>query len=1102
MRKKSTNRARTCSLITAACFLYFSGAAQDQHDDKVAFATGMHLVGQSASYKSLSDVLKDLRSKHGIQYSYKADVAKQLQLPVPAGLLAEDNVEVVLSNVLFPNGLTYKKVNDVYIITKAASSNPAPASSTPAKNTKAVQEQAVRGTVTDDNGSPLPGVAVVVKGTTRGTSTDVSGNFSLSVPANATLVFSFIGFQVQEIAVGNQSTFNVTLQTDTKALQEVVVVGYGTQKKSDVTGSVASISPKEFNNGVVGSPDQLLAGKVPGLTINRSSGDPTAGSTIQLRGPSSLTAGSAPFYVIDGVPGASIDLVAPDDIVSMDVLKDASATAIYGSRAANGVIMVTTKRGKAGAPTLSYSGYAALETVANKINVLSADQYRQFLADNDMQVAESEDGASTNWQDEIYRNGISQNHNLGFSGGTESTRYNASINYFDNEGIVRRNSLERVIARLGVDQDMFEGKLRLGLSVVNTMVNSSHVDYGIFNGAARFLPVSPVTKAGEEYERYGGYFQVPGRTNYFNPVAMLNQRDEERNRNIMLGSAKVGVDILPGLVLDLSGSLQRENYDRSYYMSRSDFDPRALGMGYAEREGLKHTDKVFESVLNYTKSFADKHELKLLGGYSYQNTMRNDGIRAINDNFSSDELGAGNLFAGNGDAALHFRGFPRKEESTLVSFFGRVNYSFDEKYILSATLRRDGSSKFGVNNRWAMFPSFAAAWRIAEEEFMQTQSLFSDLKLRVGYGISGNQNIPPYRSITLFGPQEDQFLYNGEFINSYSVIQNPNPDLKWESTSMLNVGLDFAFLNGRISGTLEYYDKQTDDLLYEYNVPTPPYQFNRLLANGATMSNKGVELMLTGEVISSNDFNWSSTLNFARNKNEVGSLSSNVDNLNVTQRLEGYLNLDGWTGQSVSLVEPGLPLGTFYTARYIGYDQNTQQTIYQTPQGELVTADQLRTPDDFQIVGQALPKFTYGWSNNFNYKSFDLGFFLRGVYGNKIFNATRADLSRLTQATSFNISEEALADGIFEAPVASSRWLEDGSFARLDYATLGYRFNVSGMKYLKSARVYVTGQNLFVITDYTGVDPEVSLDGLAPGIDNRNYYPKTRSFLVGVNVSF
>lgn len=1102
MRKKSTNRIRTCSLITAACFLYFSGTAQTHYDGKVAMATSSGVSGQRAATMSLSSVLKDLRTKYGIQYSYKADVAKNLQLQVPSNYTTEPTVDAVLKKVLAPNGLDFRKVNDVYIIVKEVAPVATPARSNSNPETKEVQEQTVRGTVKDGSGATLPGVAVVVKGTTRGTSTDLNGNFTIAVPANATLVFSYIGFERQEVAVGNQAAFNIILSTDTKALQEVVVVGYGTQKKSDVTGSVASISPKEFNNGVVGTPDQLLAGKVPGLTVNRSSGDPTAGSTIQLRGPSSLTAGSAPFYVIDGVPGASIDLVAPDDIQSIDVLKDASATAIYGSRAANGVIMVTTKRGKSGEPKLSYSGYAALETVANKVNVLDASSYRQFLDDNGMQVAESESGANTDWQDEIYRNGVSQNHNLSFLGGTDATSYNASINYFDNKGIVDRNSLERIIARLGVDQDMFEGRLRLGLSVVNTMVNSNHVDYGIFNGAARFLPVSPIKSDASEYTRYGGYFQVPGRTNYYNPVAMLNQRDEERNRSITLGAAKVGVDILPGLVLNLTGSIQRENYDRKYYMRRTDFDPRALGIGYAEREDLKHMDKVFESVLNYTKNFAEKHELKLLGGYSYQNTMRNDGIKAINDNFSSDELGADNLFAGNGDAALHFRGFPRKEESTLVSFFGRVNYSFDSKYILSATVRRDGSSKFGANNRWAMFPSFAAAWRISEESFMQTQNLISDLKLRVGYGVSGNQNIPPYRSITLFGPQEDQFLYNGEYINSYSVIQNPNPDLKWESTSMLNVGLDFALLNGRISGTFEYYDKQTDDLLYEYNVPTPPYQFNRLLANGASMSNKGIELMLTANVIDQNDFSWNSTVNFAHNKNKVGSLSSNVSNLNVTQRLEGYLTLDGWTGQSVSLVEPGKPLGTFYTARYIGYDATTKQTIYQTPEGELVTADQLRTPDDYQVVGQALPDFTYGWSNNFSYKNWDLGFFLRGVYGNKIFNATRADLSRLTQATSFNISEEAVEDGIFEAPVASSRWLEDGSFARLDYATLGYSFNVAGVKYLKSARIYVTGQNLFVITGYSGVDPEVSLDGLAPGVDNRNYYPKTRSFLLGVNVSF
>src|SRR5690606_1397270 len=329
---------------------------------------------------------------------------------------------------------------------------------------------------------------------------------------------------------------------------------------------------------------------------------------------------------------------------------------------------------------------------------------------------------------------------------------------------------------------------------------------------------------------------------------------------------------------------------------------------------------------------------------------------------------------------------------------------------------------------------------------------------------------PPYRSITLYGPQGDQFLYNGQFINSYSVVQNPNPDLKWETTTMMNAGIDFTILQGRVNGSVDVYNKETNDLLYEYNVSTPPYQFNRLLANGASMTNRGVEVMVNAYVIEVGDFTWNTTANFAANKNEIGSLSSNIANLSVSRRLEGTPGLDGWTGQTVSIVAPGYAIGTFFAPKYVGYDATTQQTIYETRNGELVTADRLNTPDDFRVIGQALPKFTYGWSNTFSYKAFDLGFFIRGVYGNKIYNATRADLSRLNQASVTNVSKEAVKDGIFEAPVNSSRWLEDGSFLRLDNATIGYNFNLADHKYFKNARIYLTGTNLFTITKYTGVD--------------------------------
>lgn len=970
------------------------------------------------------------------------------------------------------------------------------------------QNSSLSGKVVDDKGETLVGATILIKGSQISTATNQNGEYQFSkVPVGkATVTVNMIGYGTvdQSIQIINgANVLNFNLNSTTSDLEEVVVIGYGVAKKKQITGSISSVGPKEFNTGVVSSPDQLLAGKVAGLTVNRSGGDPTAASTIQLRGPSSLTASSSPLYVVDGVVGASIELVAPDDIVSMDVMKDASSTAIYGSRAANGVIFVTTKRGKAGKPVLSYSGYAAIERVANSVNVLSAAEHKQFVMDNGLTVAPSETGFDTDWQDEITRTGVSHNHNLSLTGGSEGTRYNASVNYFNNQGIVKRSDLERVVARVGIDQNAFDDRLKLALNIANSMNKSNHVDYGIFNGAARYLPTSPIRSDDAGYAAYDGYFQVPGRTNYFNPVAMLNQRDEERNNNTLLASLKADLTIFKGLTWTNVISYQQNQFDKKYYMHRTDFDSKALGRGFAERSNLKNIDKIFESYVNYNVT-KNLHSFDAMAGYSYQKTKNNDGVVASSVGFMSDDLGAGNLNLGTlPDGYNPYSTYPYILESLLISVYGRVGYNYDEKYLLSASVRRDGSSKFGKNNRWATFPSISGAWRVSQESFMQDQDLFSELKFRAGYGISGNQNIDPYRQIIIFGPQEGQFLYNGNWMNAYGVNQNENPDLKWESTSMFNAGLDFELWKGRFGGTIEYYNKETKDLLYEYDVPSPPYQFNRLLANGASMSNKGVEITLNAVVYRNSNFSYNTTVNFARNINKVGSLSSNIENIGVSERYEGGVGLDGWTGQTSAIVLPGHALGTFYVANYIGYDETSQKTIYQKPSGELVTQDQISAPDDYMVMGQALPQFTYGWNNSFQYKKWDLNFFLRGMYGNKIFNATRADLSRLQQANVTNISKDAVKEGIFETPlIASSRFIEDGSFLRLDNATVGYTFDTKESKYIKNARLYVSGQNLFTITKYSGVDPEVSLGGLAPGLDNRNYYPKTRSFLVGVKLAF
>lgn len=1052
-----------------------------------AFAQNINLNLNNVTVKKAMETLKEENGYSFVFASGDINTQKVIRVKVNNG-----TIDQVVKQILQDQKVSYEIKNKNIIVQKNEASNQT-------DNNK----KKVTGTVVDVNGLPIIGANIVEKGTTNGIITDMDGNFQLETVGNATLQISYIGYVTQSIPVGKQTNLTITLKEDFQNIDEVVVVGYGSVKKSDLTGSISSISAKDFNKGISRSPDQLLAGKVPGLMVNRSSGDPNSSVTMQLRGPSSLTASTAPFYVIDGIPGASINLVSPDDIESMNVLKDASATAIYGSRAANGVIMVTTRKGRTGKPQVTYSGYAALESVSGRVNVLNADEHRAFLAEHDMSLAASDEGngAGTDWQKELLRGvGFSHSHNLSLVGGSENTKYNASVNYLSNEGIVKHSNYDRLVARIGIDQDALNNRLHIGLSVSGSFIGSDHVDYSIFNYAARWLPESPVMSDDPANQQYGGYFQVPGRMTYYNPVAILEQRSDHRSRNILQGTGKIGLDIIDGLRFDMLTSIQTETYDQAYYQKTTDI--AVLGKGNAIREFLKNTDKLIETTLNYSKTFARQHELKLMAGYSYQKIINNDGIRGTNNYFTSDATGADNLSVGNGDKAIHFQNYPNKRQSVLVSFFGRVNYGFDNRYLLTATLRRDGSSKFGANNKWAMFPSVSVAWKITGEKFMENQSFFQDLKLRVGYGKSGNQNIDPYTSLTLYGPQSSQFIYNDEWINSYGVTQNPNPDLKWESTSMTNIGIDYSIFGGRVSGSLEVYNKETKDMLYKYNVPSPPYQYNQLLANGASMTNKGIEFMANVVAVDNRDFSWISTFNIASNKNKIGSLASNIENLSIAERYEGTMTLEGWTAQTVSLVKPGLPIGTFYTFKYVGYDEEQQKTLYENAAGETVTIDKLKSPDDYKEVGKALPKVTFGWNNTFRYKQWDLNFFLRGMAGNKIFNASRADLSRLNQAATCNISHEAVKDGIMEAPQPSSRWLENGSFLKLDNLTVGYQFNMEKVKEIGQLRLYVTGQNLFTITKYTGVDPEVSLSGLAPGIDNRNYYPKTRSFLLGVNISF
>jgi len=725
------------------------------------------------------------------------------------------------------------------------------------------QNRTVRGTVKDASGEPLIGVTVQIQGTSSGTVTDMDGRFELeNVPANAVLDFSYVGMQPQSVAVNGRSTIDITMREDVAALDEVVVVGYGTQLRREVTGSIANVSEKDFNKGITQTAADLLQGKVAGLVITSGSGDITSGQTIRLRGTSSLTGSSAPFVVIDGVPGMDLNSVAPQDIESISVLKDASATAIYGSRSASGVILVTTKKGKADQTMVDYNGFIGISDVTNVPEVLSAKEYRDYTSSHNINTAGMDLGADTNWFDEIMRTGFSQNHNISLSGGGKNSNYRASFSYFDLQGVVKDNSLQRYNLRMTFNQKALKDMLNISITGSVSTRDYSPTDTRNFVLAYNMLPVVPVKNADGSWYDTQEYDQG-------NPVRNIEYNSRLNKGGRYFGNIYAELKPFEGFTASLRLHKERANNDYGLYYN-SQTERGRNEQGFAQRTNSTWDKELLETTVNYETQVND-HKMTLLGGYSYEdNYYQNSG--AQNRQFVTDFFGYNNLQAGENLRPSDV--WSGKNMTRLISFFGRATYNYKMRYLFEASVRRDGSSKFGANHKWATFPSFSAAWRMNEESFLADVKALDELKLRVGYGTSGNQEgIDPYQSLQLYGAS-GQYYDNGKWYRAYQISQNANPDLKWEETSMLNVGLDFSFLNSRISGTFEYYDKRTDDLLYTYQVPVPPYLFNEMLANVGSMSNKGVEFLLTGDIIRKPDLRWTASLNLAHNKNEITKLSS------------------------------------------------------------------------------------------------------------------------------------------------------------------------------------------------------------------------------------
>ncbi|UOQ71568.1 SusC/RagA family TonB-linked outer membrane protein [Hymenobacter cellulosilyticus] len=1046
---------------------------------------------------SLATALQRLQREAGVNIVYESTDLKETK--VEASEFRGAKVSEILRQLLQGQALRFEEKQGVIILQPAAST-PAPAK--PAR--RAAQE--VKGKVTEANGTGIPGVTVMVKGTSVGTVTNSAGEFLLTVPDGAeTLVFSFVGYVAQEIPLQGRAVLDVTLQQDLKLLNDVVVIGYGSAKKGEVTSSITNVDPREFNRGVVATPDQILQGKVAGLNITRS-GDPNATASVVLRGASSLRTGQAqePFYVIDGVPAASINLVAPDDIVSIDVLKDASATAIYGARAANGVIIITTRRQKPNA-AVSYSGYVGVEQVSNTIDMLSGDELRRYLEVNgkSLSPADNDEGTNTDWQKEVMRTGISHNHTISYGGGSEKSAFNASVNYFKREGVMNTSDSERLIGKINLDQKTLKDKLQLRFTLTNSLLKQHLISDLVYRNMFTHLPTTNIQNPD------GSYKENLTRTQYYNPVALLEQNQEERKINTLLGNASAQLTILPNLTNTLSLSMQNETVKGGAYQGRESPVPNSNNVtglaakGLARRYSVDNTRKILENFLTYNPLNNETHDLKVLVGYSWQEDKNGDGFQTDTRGFVSDQLGYNNLGLGNPggvtpnyDAAI--AGYSLGISTLrLISGYARLNYGLLDRYFLQVSVRRDGSSAFGLNNRWGTFPAASLAWNLAGENFLSGLTKLNELKLRVGYGITGNSlGFDPLIATQRYS-SVGTFYYNGAFIKAIGPTQNPNPDLKWEATGMLNVGLDFGLLDNRLSGTVEYYDKRTSDLIWNYPVSTTQYFVNTLYTNVGEISNKGLELTLNATPVQTKSFQWSLTGTLAHNVNKVEKLAN--EQFRLDQVYTAYPGGSGQSGISTQVVKTGYPIGQFFLPEYAGRDENGLSLFYKadgTTTGSPALAD-------YRYQGNAQPKLLYGLSNTVSWKSLDLNFFLRGVQGNKILNATLANLNIPAQSTANNLPafslDEPYADN--RANYYSNRYLEDGSYLRLDNVTLGYNLPIKN-EYVKRARLYATGQNLVTITKYRGIDPEMNLGGLTPGLDNNNFYPKTRSYVLGVNLDF
>lgn len=1066
-----------------------------------------HAVGNKVSLDvrnaPLENVLRSIEKQTDYRFFYsKETVNVSNRVSVSA---RNESIRSVLDRILPPQGISYVIEN------KRIALKQAPASSTNKQLKAENNDNKVRitGTVTDGHGEPLTGVSVMVQGERIGVITDIDGNYEIEVPQGSQLRFSYIGYTPEKKKADKSGKLDVVMTEDSQLLSEVVVIGYGTMDKKELTSAISHVGEKDFLTISSSDPAMLIQGKVPGVSIsNTGAADPNNQSSIQIRGVASRSAGISPLIVIDGVPGGSLANVNPNDIASFDILKDGAASAIYGTQGSNGVILVTTKKGnKDGTTTITYSATLSWDKVNWDLDMMSSADYREIRlpwGDNGTDL-----GGDYDWFAGVSRTGFSQKHNLSAAGGNERANYRVSADFKKSHGVDLRSDREEYGARAAVNLTSKNGLFNLNVNLSPRLISSDAADWNVFRNAIAANPTTPLMDK-EDPTLYYNFF---GQTSGYNPVEVQKLEKNHTDSKMIDMDGTLKLNLLPLLWTSsqecpltvntqLTFAEHRYSYDQKWF--RPSTSTMAINAGYDGQASQSHSTNrqdVLEWLANATGRFG-KSNIKLMLGYSYQ-YFQNSGFSVENSDFANDGLGADNIGSGEYAKEEGVIGMSSyKNDSKLIAFFGRVSYDWDGKYLLTASLRHEGSSKFGKNHKWGNFPAVSVGWRISKEKFMESsRTWLDDLKIRADYGESGNQNFGSYMSLATMAGYGYSYV-NGRYLQGWGASKNPNPDLKWERARNWNVGIDFAMFNNRFSGSFNYFHRRTEDLLGDYNVSVPPYMWPTAFVNVGTMENSGFEFDLNVSAVQSRDFTYSFNI--------VGSTMKNkfVDFSNTKYIGQDFYNMceteNPFPYYYLQRIEKGESIGNFYMWKYHGIDHNGDWLVY-NKDGEVISASRA-TEEDKVKVGNGLPKFTMSTTHTFRYRNFDLSLFFRGAFGFDLFNIH--DFYYGTRKYSGNMLKKAYGKNFkisASGPhAATDYFLERGDYFKLDQITLGYTLNLPNVRFMNKLRIYASVNNIFTITKFSGVDPSTyPVNGLTPGAQGScMYYPTTRQFIVGAQIDF